>query len=416
MNRPCILVVEDEGIVAADIQERLNRLGYQATSVPDGSSALQRIPDVMPHLVLMDIVLPGGADGIETAIELRRKHDIPVVFLTAHADEATLLRAKKAEASGYIIKPFEEKGLQTIIELALQKHRMEVAERRREEQEERFLAVQLQQSQKLESIGKLAAGIVHEINTPAQFLRDNTRFLRRAFDDLTKLLSEYRHLVQAVKTQSVTESLLTKVDEAERATEFEYLVEEIPTAISESLDGVERVVSIVQAMKEFAHPGTEMKQQADLNRAIESTLIVTRSQWKGVADVIKDLDPRLPAVPCCLNEINQAILNLIVNAADAITEAAAAGRSRKGTIWVATRQVQDSVEIQIKDDGTGIPELIQSRIFDPFFTTKPAGQGTGQGLAIVHDVIVNRHGGSVSFASTPGHGSTFIIRLPVHSM
>lgn len=408
-----VLVVEDEGIVAADIQECLSRLGYIAETVTTGLEALKKISECSPDLVLMDIILPGAIDGIETALEIRNRFGIPVVFLTAHADDATLTRAKVAEPFGYIIKPFEEKGLHTIIELALHKHRMDLAEHHHAVQEQELMAVQARQSQKLESIGRLAAGILHEINTPVQYFRDNTRFLRRAFQNLDKLLRQYKRLLEAVKTNTVTATLIAEVEEAERAVEAEYLAEEIPIAITESMEGVERVVKIVQAMKEFAHPGTQKKQPVDLNRAIESTLTVARSEWKAVADVVTEFDAALPPVPCFIAEVNQAILNLIINAAEAIAPVVGDGSRGKGTIAVTTRRLDDWVEIRVRDTGTGIPDSIRDRVFEAFFTTKPLGKGTGQGLAIVWEVIVNRHGGTIRFESGGTPGTTFVIRLPM---
>ena len=413
MTPPRVLVVEDEGIVAADIQECLARLSYSATAVTNGREALKRISEFSPDLVLMDIVLPGAIDGIETALEIRSRFGIPVVFLTAHADDATLTRAKVAEPFGYIIKPFEEKGLHTIIELALHKHRMDLAEQHHAAQEQELMAVQERQSQKLESIGRLAAGILHEINTPAQYFRDNTRFLRRAFQNLEKLLRQYKRLLEAVKTKTTSAALIAEVEEAERAVEAEYLAEEIPNAITESMEGVERVVKIVQAMKEFAHPGLQKKQALDLNRVIESTLMVSRSEWKAVADVVTDFEAALAPVPCFGAEINQAILNLIVNAAHAIAAVVGDAGQGKGTITVTTRRVAEWVEIRVRDTGAGIAESIRDRVFEPFFTTKPVGKGTGQGLAIVWEVVVNRHGGTIRFESGGTQGTTFVIRLPM---
>jgi signal transduction histidine kinase len=165
-------------------------------------------------------------------------------------------------------------------------------------------------------------------------------------------------------------------------------------------------------MKDFSHPGGEEKVSADLNKAIESTITVARNEWKYVADMVVDFDPNLPDVPCFIGDINQVILNIMVNAAHAIGDLVAAGNLAKGTITVQTRRVDDAVEIRIKDTGGGIPEAIRSKIFDPFFTTKEVGRGTGQGLAIAHSVVVEKHGGTLTFETEIGRGSTFIIRLP----
>jgi PAS domain S-box-containing protein len=278
--------------------------------------------------------------------------------------------------------------------------------------ERRRLESQLRQAQKLESIGQLAAGIAHEINTPTQYIGDNARFLEDAFHNLSPLLVAIKRLGETHDAQAV----IAQVGEIRAGladADLDYLLEEIPRAIGQSLDGVERVATIVRSMKEFSHPGSEEKQAIDLNRAIESTLTVSRNEWKYVADVVTELDPSLPRVTCLPGDINQVILNLVVNAAHAIGDKLRGSTTEKGQIGVQTRHDGDWVEIRIRDTGTGIPQEIQGRVYDPFFTTKPVGRGTGQGLAIVHSVITERHRGTIRFETQPGQGTTFIIRLPV---
>ncbi|HEX5445738.1 MAG TPA: ATP-binding protein, partial [Pirellulales bacterium] len=198
------------------------------------------------------------------------------------------------------------------------------------------------------------------------------------------------------------------------AADLDYLVEEIPKAIEQSLEGVERVAGIVRAMKEFAHPGTPEKTPVDLNRAIQSTITVARNEWKYVADVVTELDHDLPPVPCLPGEINQVVLNLVVNSAHAIGDMVAAGRMARGEIRVSTRLDGEWTEIRVADNGAGIPLEIHSKIFDPFFSTKGVGKGTGQGLAIAHSVVRDKHGGEIRFESETGKGTTFIIRLPMN--
>jgi PAS domain S-box-containing protein len=277
----------------------------------------------------------------------------------------------------------------------------------------RLLESQLAQAQKLEAIGQLAAGIAHEINTPTQYVSDNTRFLQEAFHDLATLMNQYEAVCQAARAACLTDDHLRAVEAFMADIDAPYLRDEIPLAIQQSLEGLERVATIVRAMKDFSHPGGEEKVAADLNKAIESTITVARNEWKYVADMVVDFDPNLPHVPCFIGDINQVILNIMVNAAHAIGDFVAAGHLSKGTITVQTRGVDDAVEIRIKDTGGGIPETIRSKIFDPFFTTKEVGRGTGQGLAIAHNVVVEKHGGTISFETEIGRGSTFIIRLPI---
>src|SRR5688572_12825209 len=240
----------------------------------------------------------------------------------------------------------------------------------------------LRQAQKLEAIGQLAAGIAHEINTPTQYVGDNLRFLKESFGELDSMLA---HLVKL--GGSPAGKLLADAD-------FDYLKEEIPRALNQSLEGVDRVAKIVRAMKEFSHPARE-KTATDLNRAIQSTITVASNEWKYVAEVDMDLDTNLPAVHCSPAEFNQVVLNIVVNAAHAIGDVVGDGARGKGKIRVKTRPEGDWAVVEISDTGCGMPPHIQQRIFDPFFTTKEVGKGTGQGLAIAHNVVVDKHGGSI---------------------
>lgn len=278
--------------------------------------------------------------------------------------------------------------------------------------ERKLLRDQLLQAQKLESVGQLAAGIAHEINTPTQYIGDNVRFLKDAFQDLKKLMAEYERLLAAAKGNTLSCEAIGEVAAAAESADASYLLEEIPKAIEQTLEGVTRVATLVSAMKEFSHPGTKEKVPVDLNHAIASTITVARNEWKYVADLETDFDPSLPLISCLPGEFNQVILNLIVNAAHAISDVVGKGGSTKGQIRIQTRNCPECVEIRIQDTGSGIPEKIRARIFDPFFTTKEIGKGTGQGLAIARSVVVDKHDGSIQFETEEGKGTTFIIRLP----
>jgi PAS domain S-box-containing protein len=280
--------------------------------------------------------------------------------------------------------------------------------------EKRLLENQLAQSHKLEAVGQLAAGIAHEINTPIQYVGDNTRFFRDAFQDLHLLSQKYEQLYQTLRNHGETTSLLAEVEAVYKRIDPVYLHQEIPKAIQQTLEGVERVTHIVRAMKEFSHPGMKEKTAIDLNRAIQNTVTVARNEWKYVADLEMDLDPSIPPALCLPGEINQVLLNLIVNAAHAIADNLENHPSGKGTILIRTSGDEQCVEIRITDTGKGIPEEIRERIFEPFFTTKPMGKGTGQGLAIAHNVIVKKHGGTIHFESAMEKGTTFFIRLPIN--
>lgn len=291
----------------------------------------------------------------------------------------------------------------------------DITERKRAGQEQAVLQAQLTQAQKLESIGRLAAGIAHEINTPIQYIGDNTRFLKDGFERLLKLLGIYKQMQQAVQKENRLPELCAQVEAALREADLEYLVAEIPQALEQSLEGVARVTKIVRAMKDFSHPGSDEKTPADLNHEIESTVTVARNEWKYRADLNLELEPALPSVPLLAGEFNQVILNLVVNAAQAIAEKIGPEGASKGTITIKTRSDGDWVEVRIADTGNGIPAGVREKIFTPFFTTKPAGKGTGQGLALARSVIVDKHGGTISFESEEGAGTTFILRLPLEA-
>jgi two-component system NtrC family sensor kinase len=288
----------------------------------------------------------------------------------------------------------------------------DITERRLEEQKRQQMEIQLRHAQKMESIGQLAAGIAHEINTPTQYIGNNTAFARDGVRTLMKVLAAHGKLLQAARLGPVGPELIKEVDDAAPAADIEYLSVELPDALEHSLLGINRVAKIVGAMKEFSHPGSDEKTPADLNHAIESTLTVATNEWKYVANLVTDFDPDLPPVPCLPGELNQVILNLVVNSSHAIADVIAVSGG-KGTITASTRRDGDWVEIRIADTGAGIPEEIRTKVFDPFFTTKGVGKGTGQGLAIAHSVVVDKHGGNIQLESEVGKGSTFIIRLPL---
>jgi len=276
----------------------------------------------------------------------------------------------------------------------------------------KMLQAQLAHARKLESVGQLAAGMAHEINTPLQFIGDNTRFMKESFADLSELL----RLLSTLDPDSPNPTEpLRRLAELAQQVEVEYLLKELPESIEQALAGVERVSKIVAAIKEFSHPGAEHQQQSiNLNHAIDSILTVAHSQYSSVADVETDFDESLPHVTCFANDVNQAILSVSVNSAHAIEDAQTQDGYERGSIQITTLRVDDDVEVSIRDTGPGIPEAIRNKIFDPFFTTKQVGRGIGQGLSMVHAIIVDRHGGSIRFETEFGRGTTFFIRLPIH--
>ena len=276
--------------------------------------------------------------------------------------------------------------------------------------ERRALESQLRQAQKLEGIGQLAAGIAHEINTPTQFVTDNLTFLRDAWKSSYELLELYRNTIRNA-AGTLPPGIVASLEQAERNSDLDFIIAEAPRAIDQALDGARRVAKIVRAMKEFSHPDSSEKTPTNLNQAIESTITVARNEWKYVAEVATDLDENLPAVECYPGDINQVILNLLVNAAQAIQEKVKEGE--KGRITIRTRTCGKFAEILVADNWPGVPEAIRTRVFDPFFTTKEVGKGTGQGLSLAHTVVVKKHAGKIWFETEKGVGTTFFIDLPI---
>lgn len=284
------------------------------------------------------------------------------------------------------------------------------AQRERDELQE-----QLQLSQKLDSIGELAAGIAHEINTPAQYVSDNLSFLMESFDDLFEVIGMLPETVSQFNDLSGGEGHAQKLSKAIEDADIEYLSEEIPSALTQGHDGIGKIREIVLALKDFSHPGSGTMDSADLNRIIESTVTVARNEWKYVAKMNFALDQQLPAVKCFSSAISQVVLNIVVNAAHAIGDARQDGADEMGEICIGTSLIDDeTVLVTIRDDGPGIPESVKRKIFDPFFTTKEVGRGTGQGLAISRSVVMDQHGGTISVESEIGQGSEFRIELPLN--
>lgn len=275
--------------------------------------------------------------------------------------------------------------------------------------ERKALERQVNMAQKLQSIGQLAAGIAHEINTPMQFIGTNMEFMEEASHGMSIVSEAIRETIDTSPAE-LTQKLQSALDKAD----WDYLMEEVPISIEQSKTGISRVTSIVRAMKEFSHPSSREKQNVVINSIIETTVLVSRNEWKYVSNVTTDLAVDLPPVPCIVDELGQVILNLLTNAAQAIGEKLGKNPDgEKGEIHITTKVVDSFVVIRIEDTGPGIPSAIRERIFDPFFTTKEVGKGTGQGLAISHDIITQKHGGTLTFETEEGKGSTFIIRLPL---
>ena len=417
---PTILIVDDELKNRKVLEALLRPEGYSTRSAANGEDALASIKHCAPDLILLDIMMP-GMDGYQVARTVKSDpatSNIPIVMITALVDRSARLAGLTAGVEDFLTKPIDRAELwlrvRNLLRLktlgdALQNHglileqqvkaRTASLERSNEQLREQMQlreAVQheLRLAQKLEAVGRLAAGIAHEINTPIQYVSDSVQFLKSAFVDL----------LSVVKTLDATRY--------SAETDLSFLCIEVPGAIARITEGLQRVTSIVHAMKEFAHPGGRGKLAADLNRALQATLVIARAEYRHVATI--DLHcGNIPEVMCNVGELGQVFLNLIVNAAHALLDA---GRNpESGWIKIRTELVDESVELTFEDNGCGIPEDLVTKIYDPSFTTKEIGRGTGQGLAIVRSIIVDKHQGKIDVVSLPNVGTRFRLRLPVRN-
>lgn len=413
-----ILIVDDEFQNRKLLEALLHPEGYRTSAAANGEEALASIAKCAPDLILLDIMMP-GMDGYQVARALKSDpatSNIPIVMITALIDRSARLAGLNAGVEDFLTKPIDRAELwlrvrnllrlktlsdalrnqSLILEQQVRARTANLLKSNEQLQEQMHLreAVQheLRLAQKLEAVGRLAAGIAHEINTPIQYVSDSVQFLKSAFADLL-------HIVKTLDASQYS-----------TATDLDFLRLEVPGSIERIMEGLKRVTTIVRAMKDFAHPGGRDKQVADLNRALEATLLIARAEYKHVATIDLHCE-NIPEVLCNVGELSQAFLNLIVNAAHALADA---GRdSKSGWIKIRTHFVDKSVELTFEDNGCGIPEDHLTKIYDPFFTTKEIGRGTGQGLAIARSIIVDKHDGSIGVVSSPNIGTCFTLRLPV---
>ncbi len=266
------------------------------------------------------------------------------------------------------------------------------------------------QSGRLASIGHLAAGMAHEINTPAQYIGDNLNFIKESITSICYVFDAAQSLAEASQDKQATAAFY----EACTNEDIKYLLEELPSAIRQSQDGMEYITKIVKSMKSFSHPGNEGKSLEDINKILDAVITITHNSCKEVATVETDLAQNIPQILCCVSEIQQVFLNIVINAIQSISSSKKR-ENNLGRVDISTTVKDGFIITSVADTGDGIPEEIRDRIFDPFFTTKPVGQGTGQGLNICYDIIVNRHGGKIEFENNPESGAIFTVSLPIET-
>jgi signal transduction histidine kinase len=408
-----IVIVDDQPNNLRVLSGILQQAGYKVRPALDGEVALLSIKSSLPDLILLDIRMP-GMDGYEVCRRLKsdeQTRKIPVVFISALHDVEDKLAAFQAGGVDYVSKPFqmEEVLARVSTHMALYQAHQEIAIREESlrrnlneleaaHQQLKEMGSQLLQSEKLASIGLLAAGVAHEINNPIGFVHSNLNTLRDYVSSLLNLLDVYG----LIETGASAENR-QRLDEPKRQVDLAFLRHDMLELIAESIDGTERIRRIIQDLRDFSHTGESEWCEVNVNNALDSTLNVAWNEIKSKADVIKDYGD-VPVVECLVSQINQVLLNVLINAAQALSE--------KGRITLRTRQEGEWVSIAVSDTGCGIAAEHREKIFDPFFTTKPFGKGIGLGLSTAYGIVA-QHGGRIEVDSELGKGSTITVCLPI---
>ncbi len=285
----------------------------------------------------------------------------------------------------------------------------DISERKAAERMKDKVYRQLHESRRLEAIGALASGIAHELNTPIQFIGDNVTFIGLSLDKIYRSYKNYDALKTECERQNILHSHVELINSYNEGIDLGFLSKEIYAAMQETMDGIKQVRDIVLLMKEFAHPGTGAPEATDINLVINGALTICRSRTKNIVSVDTDLAPSAPLIMCRKGQIQQVLMNLIINAVEAMEEK----DMKTGRVQITTKMGEAVLRIEICDTGPGIPYELRDKIFDPFFTTKRVGKGTGQGLALSKDIVVKQHGGRLFLDNRLGFSTSFVIELPV---
>jgi signal transduction histidine kinase len=413
-----ILIVDDNPTNLDVISEALSDAGYGIAIATTGERALKQIERRIPDLILLDVMMP-GINGFETCQKLKANphtSDIPVIFMTALADEGNKIKGFEVGAVDYIAKPFQEQEVlarvKTHLQLSLLTQNLEqqVAQKSAELQSSQL---QLIQSEKMSALGNLVAGVAHEINNPIGFLGGNIEPALDYINDLFGLID----LVQQTYPQ-----LDPAIRQEMEAIDLEYIREDLPKLIGSMQEGVRRIKDISNSLRNFSRADNDHPVICNLHEGIDSTIMILKHRLKSSEahpeiQIIKDYGD-LPEIECYAGQLNQVFMNLLSNAIDALEESNH-GRSYQdinNQIIIKTELSSDPKQaiIRIQDNGVGVEEEVQKRIFDDLFTTKCVGKGTGLGLAIAQQIIVEKHDGKISFTSELGRGTEFMIVLPIN--
>jgi len=368
---------------------------------PTLSTSLEMVGRRQFDALLVDLGLP-DADGLEVVRALRRSTDAALVILTGRNDDVLAERALEAGAQDYLAKDkLAEGALGRVLRYAALRHR----QRHVLELERRVIERELRLARKLEAVGRLAAGIAHEIKTPIQYVDHNLAFVADTVSDLSDLLEALGNFdIDDLTDDGARSRLVDTLARVDPQT-----VDELSSALEDARKGIQRVAGIAVSMGTFIYEGRGEPTEVDLGEALRATIAIAKPRYRAVAEVTLTIAPDLPSLRCFVGELNLAFLNLLTNAADAI---AARAEETMGHIGIAVNWDADAVVVIVEDDGVGMPPEDVDKAFEPFFTTKGVGRGSGQGLAFVRRAVVEHHGGRIDVESEPGRGTRFAITLP----
>ena len=413
-----ILIVDDNPNNIKVLFEVLEQANFCVLIAKNGESALEKVATVPPDLILLDVMMP-GIDGFETCRRLKASdfaQEVPVIFMTALSDVADKVKGFNLGAVDYITKPFQQEEVLARVNLHLKLR--DLSKKLEHLVEQRTIELtnttyQLQQSQiqliqgeKMSTLGQLVAGVAHEINNPVGFIDGNLLHIERYVQDLVAHLRMYQ--------QHQPDSQIA--DHADTI-ELDFLLDDLPKIVASMHQGTERIYDISMSLRTFSRSDTTTKVRFNIHEGIDSTLLILKHRLKANPDraeiaIIKEYGD-LPLIECFPGQLNQVFMNIIANAIDALENSNQPQNSQENQITIRTFVNDGSAVIQISDNGMGIPEDVKPKIFEHLFTTKSVGKGTGLGLSIAHQIVFNKHDGTLEVDSHLGKGTTFKILLPI---